>query len=198
MTRPFHLIPIIVLSVCLGIGLATVPASAQKASGKAPAAVPRKAVVAVLDLVAVRRFSLAGKSINSQFDAKRKELLKQAASEEKKFHSAREELTRQRSLLSSEAIRSREDQFRQEFSATQRKFQLQKRDLERAIAASEAVLQNGLQEVLKEIVAEKRIDLILRRTQAVYTGPGLDITLETIARLNKRLPKVVVPDPDKK
>jgi Skp family chaperone for outer membrane proteins len=171
------------------------PAVAQQGK-KAPARLSAP-VVAVVDMRSVMRESLAGKSIQTQFDKLRRQFQKEIDKEEKSFRAAREELTRQRSILAPEALRQRQARLEQRFAALQRSMQVRKKELEGTVADARRVLNRHLQKVFEKMIKDRGIDIIIAKRQLVYIGPAFDITKATLKRLNKRLPRVAIKRPVK-
>ena len=154
--------------------------------------------MAVLDLVAIRLHSLAGKSITGQFRAYRKAFQKDADAQQKRLQAARNELRLQRSLLSPEAMQIRERKFTDEVAAVQRRFQARKKSLDKSRAEALKVFEKNLKEVLKKLRADRKIDVIIKkRPSVIYADPSVDITGEVLKRMNARLKKIAVKTPEK-
>jgi len=154
--------------------------------------------IAVLDLVAIRRHSLAGKSITGQFNAYRKAFQKEADVQQKRLKAARNELRLQRSLLSPEAMQARQRRFNDEVAAVQRQFQARKKSLNKSRVEALKVFEKNLKEVLKKLRADRKIDVIIKkRPSVIYADPSVDITGEVLKRINARLKKVDVKTPEK-
>lgn len=154
--------------------------------------------IAVLDLVAAHTHSLAGKSIMEQFKVYRKAFQKDAEAEQKKFQAAQNELRMQRSLLSPEAMQAREQKFKDEFEAAQRRLQERRRALDESRIKASKTFDDNLKEVLKKLRAERKFDIILRkRPSVVFADPSVDITGEVLKRMNARIKKIPVKNPGK-
>ena len=154
--------------------------------------------IAVLDLVAIRLHSLAGKSITGQFSAYRKAFQKEADAQQKRLKAAQNELRLQRSLLSPEAMQARQRKFRDEVAVVQRQLQARKKALDKSRAEALKVFEKNLTEVLKKLRADRKIDVILKkRPSVIYADPSVDITGEVLKRINARLKKIAVKTPGK-
>ncbi len=154
--------------------------------------------MAVLDLVAIERKSLAGKSITAQFRAYSKAFRKEADVQHKRLQAARNELRLQRSLLSPEAMQIRERKFRDEVAAVQRRFQARQKALAKSRVEAFKLFKKNLAAVLKKLRAERKIDVILTiRPSVLYVDPRLNITGEVLKRMNARLKKIAVTTPEK-
>lgn len=152
--------------------------------------------VAVLDLDTVRKKAKAWQSIRDQFDVYRKAFQNEAEEEQKKLRAARDQLRMQQSLLSPEAMREREEKFQARMAEAQRRFEGRKRALEKSYADALKVFEENLKAVLEGLVKEMKIKLIINRGIAtVYTDPTLEITDETLKRLDARIKKITVKKP---
>ena len=165
-------------------------------SGRAEAQAAQK--IAVLDLAAIRRHSLAGKSITKQFTSYRKAFQKDAEAQQKRLKAAQSELRLQRSLLSPEAMQARERKFKDEVAAAQRVFQARKKALDKSRVEALKVFEKNLTEILKKLRADRKIDVIINKRPAViFADPSVDITGEILKRINVRLKKITVKNPGK-
>lgn len=175
-------------------GLAGAPIAAMAQS--APSGEVSQPRIAVLDLDKVRNEAAAGQSIRKQFDAYRKALQKEAEEEQKKLRAARDKLRMQQSLLAPEAMREQERKFKAQLAETQRRFEGRKQALEKSYAEALKVFDENLKSVLEGLIKEMKLDLIVnKRMAAVYTDPNLEITDETLKRLDARIKKVTVKKP---
>jgi Skp family chaperone for outer membrane proteins len=154
--------------------------------------------IAVLDLLAIRLRSEAGKSISKQLGAFRKALQKDAEGEQQKLRTAQNELRLQRSLLSPEAMQARERRFRDDVAATQRSFQARKNALEKSRADANKIFEDHLTEVLKIFRKERKIDVIFKKRPAIiYAETPVDITEDVLKRLDARIKHIPVKKPGK-
>lgn len=154
--------------------------------------------IAVLDLVAIRLRSLAGKSITGQLSAYRKAFQKEAETQQKRLKAAQNELRLQRSLLSPEAMQARQRKFNEEVAAVQRQFQARKKALNKSRVEALKVFEKILTEVLKKLRADRKIDVIIKkRPSIIFADPTVDITSEVLKRINARLKKIAVKTPGK-
>lgn len=154
--------------------------------------------IAVLDLVAIRLRSLAGKSITGQLSAYRRAFQKEAERQQKRLKAAQNELRLQRSLLSPEAMQERQRKFNEEVAAVQRQFQARKKALNKSRVEALKIFEKILTEVLKKLRADRKIDVIIKkRPSIIFADPTVDITSEVLKRINARLKKIAVKTPGK-
>jgi len=153
---------------------------------------------AVLDLVKIRLHSLAGKSIGKQITVYRKAYQKDAEGQQKRLKAAQRELRLQRSLLSPEAMRAREREFKDEVAAVQRRFQVRHKALDKSRVEALKIFEKNLMEVLRKVRADRKFDMIIKkRPSVIYANPSIDITGEIMKRINQRLKKITVKNPVK-
>ena len=154
--------------------------------------------IAVLDLVAIQRHSLAGKSITTQLTDYRKAFQKDAEAHQKRLRAAENELRLQRSLLSPEAMKARERKFKEEVAAVQRQLQARRKSLDKSRSEALKVFDKNLTEVLKKLRAEKKINVIIKkRPSIIYVDKSINITGEVLKRINVRIKKIAVKNPGK-
>jgi Skp family chaperone for outer membrane proteins len=167
-------------------------------SAPPPAFAQSTVKIAVLDLIAVRLQTKAGKSISDQLGKYRKTLQKDAEDQQKKLRSTQNELRLQRSLLSPEAMQSRERKFRDDVAAVQRGFQSRRKALDKSRMEAGKIFEEKLTEVLEKLRQERDIDLILKKRPAVvFAKEPIDITKEVIKRLDAKVKHIPVKKPGK-
>lgn len=164
----------------------------------APASAQTTVKVAVLDLIAIRLRSLAGKSISQQLSKYRKALQKDAEAQQKKLRTAQNELRLQRSLLSPEAMQARERKFRDDVAAVQRGFQARRKALDKSRFEAGKIFEEHLTKVLDKLRTERKIDIIFKKRPAViYAIAPIDITQEVLKRMDARVKNIPVKKPGK-
>ena len=148
--------------------------------------------VAVLDVQRILRESLAAKSVKPQMEKLRTGFQKEIRGKENALRKADRELAGQRAILAPEAYAKRRRDFEQRAKEAQRQVQTRKRLLDRALGKARRQVELNMIEVAKEIASERKINIVLLKTVVVMSMKSLDITPETLKRLNKRLPSVTV------
>ena len=58
-------------------------------------------------------------------------------------------------------------------------------------------VETTLRQVIEQLVTERKLMLVLSKSQMMYAAPGLEITDEVLKRLDAKLPTVKVPSPAK-
>ena len=180
MTRLFTAIA----AMALLLASAAVPVSAQTLPG-----------VATIDVQRLQRESAASKSIQAQIEKLRASYQQEITKQENELRSAEQELNRQRTLVSPEAFNERRRQFEQKVGNLQRDVQNRKRELDKSALTAQRTIENALNQIVQDVVTERRLTLVLVKNQTIYAAPEFDLTDEVMKRLNAKLPSVKVPPP---
>jgi Skp family chaperone for outer membrane proteins len=175
-----------VVAAVVFLACAAVPASAQGLPG-----------VAVVDIQRVLRESAASKSIQGQIEKQRAAYQQEITKQENELRTAEQELNRQRTLVSPEAFNERRRQFEQRVGNLQRDVQNRKRELDKSFSTAMRTVENSLRQIIEQLVTERKLTLVLIKTQTVFSAPELELTDEVMKRLNAKLPSVKVPPPGK-
>lgn len=173
-----------IVATAIYFACAAVSASAQGLSG-----------VAVVDVQRVMRDSAAAKSIQGQIEKMRASYQQEITKQENELRNAEQELNRQRTLVSPEAFNERRRQFEQKVGSLQRDVQSRKRALDTSYTSAVRTIENSLREIMEQLVNERRLNLVLIKSQTIYNAPELEMTDEVMKRLNAKLPSVKVPPP---
>jgi outer membrane protein len=163
-----------------------VPVPAQE---KLPAA-----VVAVIDYQRILREAKAARAIRDQVESRRQLYQEEIAGEEQRLHEADKELARQRGILSAEAFAERRSAFETEVAAVQRMVQERRRQLDQVAASSLNEVRSAMIEVVGELSDARGFNLVLPTSGLLLFSPKIDLTDEVLARLDRKLPNVRVPE----
>jgi len=153
--------------------------------------------VAVVDIQLVLRDSAASKSIQGQIEKQRAAYQAEITKQENELRAAEQELTRQRSIISAEAFAERRRAFEQRVANLQRDVQNRKRALDKSLSTARRTIENAVQDVVGQLVQERKYTLIIFKHQTMYNAPEMEVTQEVLKRLNAKLPSVKVPPPEK-
>ena len=173
-----------IVATALYFACAVIPASAQGLSG-----------VAVIDVLRLQRESAASKSIKAQIEKQYAIHQQEITKQENELRSAEQELNRQRALVSPEAFAERRRQFEQKVANLQRDVQNRKRELDKSALAAQRIVEQSLSEIVQQLVTERKLTLVLGKSQTIYAAPEFEITDEVMKRLNAKLPSVKVQPP---
>lgn len=187
--------------------LAVVPAQAQQTK---PAAQPKSSApaqpaaadsgslrIGVLDLEEINQKAAVFKSIRSQMEAYSTSFSAAIKSEDDELRNANKELARQRTILSPEAYAEERRKFEKNVTDFQRLVEKRKQSLNAVHAKAVQQAETALKKIVAEFAQEKGIALILRKDTIISNHPDMDMTDIVLARLDKALPSVKVPQPEK-
>ncbi len=174
------------LAGCLLASLAMIvvaPALAQK--------VPPPAV-AILDVRRLLNDSLAAKSIRPQIARLRKDFQREIRDRESALRKAEQDLLGQRAILAPEAFAKRRRQFEARARKAQQEVQTRKQAIDRALSLAMRRIRIAISTVAGKIATENKINIVMLKSAVLMSATNLEITAETLKRLNKQLPKVKV------
>jgi Skp family chaperone for outer membrane proteins len=152
--------------------------------------------VAVVDFARVRRMAEAARGINDQAEKLIAAYQTDIEKEEQGLRLRQEDLDRRRSTMSEAAFAEERHTWEQEVAEAQRRFQRRRQDMDKARADAWRQMNDALDQVISDIVVERKLVLVLRRDQTVAFAPSLDITEEVLRRLNGILPNVPIAVPN--
>ena len=187
----------IIIMVSLWLLVATAPqdVSAQTAA-QTEAEPPFR--MAILNLGAIRRQSVAVNDIRSQINNYRKGFQADIQKEEDALRTANQELAKKRTILSPEAFAKERRLFEQKVVEVQKLVQRRKFDLDQAQAKAMVEVEKKLNGIIADVAQARGVSVVMRRNQTILVARSLDITDVVLKRLNAELTKVPVAQPGKK
>jgi len=184
--RSLALLGILVVAVSAAHAqIAQPPRPATHASMPVPA-------IAVVNTVLIQEQASAMKSIKEQMQKEEVSLKGELDKREKDLRAADQDLQQQRTLLSADAFAERRRAFEQQVSESQRYMAARKHQLDLAFADGMHQVELSLNGILKEIAAERGLNIIIPKNQLLLADEGLDITEDVKQRLDKKLPRVTI------
>lgn len=151
--------------------------------------------VAAIDVQRIYREAEAAKAFREQIDKQRTIEEDQFRARQKALLEADRELRRQQTILSKEALAQKGQELTKKVQALQRDVRNHNKALKDRLAEGINEVQNVLITVVREIAAERDLDLVITAGSVVLQNPELDITEEAMARLNAKLPRVSLGKP---
>lgn len=153
-------------------------------------------VIAVIDVGAVERQSIAWQSLRDQIEARRANFQSQLESEQRALEEERNALVSQQNVLAPEVFQQRQQAFRQKLAELQAVAQDRKKELDRLYASARRQIREKLREVVVEIAQERGINLMLNMSRedrtVSYVDGQLLVSEEALKRLNERIQTVVL------
>lgn len=187
--------------------LAAVPAQAQQtkpAAGAQPKTTQAQATedpgalrIGILDLEEINQRAAVFKSIRSQMEQYSTSFSAAIKSEDDELRNANKELARQRTILSPEAYAEERRKFEKNVTDFQRQVERRKQSLNAVHAKAVIEAETALKKIIAEFAKENSIALVLRSDTIVFYNRAMDMTDIVLTRLDKALPSVKVPQPEK-
>jgi Skp family chaperone for outer membrane proteins len=193
-------IAVIAASVAVYSSIAVIAAGVAAYYGAFPpgshSADEQTAQIAFVDFPRILKESAAGKSLNSQVEAKQKALKDEAEAKLKEFKREQEEI--KAAKLSKEELDNKGKELQYDINKWNEESAERQADITNA--ANTAI--KGIQEVVRNessaIAVESNLAAVLPYEQAFYAQQGLDLTPEIMQRLDKKLKKVDIQFSDTK
>lgn len=157
-------------------------------------------VIAVVDFQRIARESSAGKIVRSRVDEQHAAFQDEIKSLQVDLEKIRAILLDQKSTTATSEITEKRKEFEAKSNDLQRLVQLRKRQLDQMYVEGMRRVESELVEVLKEIAADRGVNLILNAARGqgivLYADNSIIITDEARKRLDRRLPTLVLNPPD--
>lgn len=146
--------------------------------------------LAVMDLQRVLAQSKAGKDLQTQVDAVRESLRKEAEKDEKTLENLEKKLTAAQDAGDKAAFISKRAQFEKSLAEARRDIMVRKRALDESLSKAIGELRAEVQNISARLGKERGYALITTSQGAVIVSKELDITADVMAELDKSLPSV--------
>ncbi len=151
-------------------------------------------VAAVIDYQRVLQEAQASKSIAEQMEVRRKAYHDEIAKQEQRLFEAERELSKQRSVLSEDAVNSKQKELEAEVQAVRELTQKRRQQLEEVSADAVSKVERALFEVLTTLAEERGLNVVLPTSQVLFFSRQIDLTDEVLAKLDATLSEVPVTD----
>jgi outer membrane protein len=183
----------ILASLMLFAAMLVTPAVAQQ-----PAPAPAAPVVLIVDLQQVLRDTKAAKDVQAVVNQQYGVYAKEVAQQEDELQKGRSELERQRTVLSPDIYNTRARELQQRYDELSQVVQNRRQGLQQSYNEAMTKIEAAALEVVTDLVKERKANLVMAKQALVFEDESMDVTAETIARLDKKLPAVTVnlPKPD--
>ncbi|WP_096702807.1 OmpH family outer membrane protein [Magnetospirillum sp. 15-1] len=164
-------------------------ALAQRASGTSMS-------VIIVDIQQAQRESMPGKALATQRDKYQQNFQTEFNNARQSLQRSDQELAKQKGTMPQEAYDQKVKALELRVVAFQNRTQMAVRALEKSTDAAMAELMNAILTITGEIAAEMGANLVLPKQQVVLHEPRMDVTVQVIERLNRKLPTVNFPVPE--
>jgi Skp family chaperone for outer membrane proteins len=179
----------LVSAAALSAAFALAPAAAQTAAS------PPAPVIVMVDMQQLVYSSKAGKGVQGQMDKQRQAFSKEVAAQEDELQKARAELERQRASLPPDQFEAKGRLFQQRLQELDRTVQAKQKAWQAVYSEAMNKVEEGALQVVAEIAAEQKANLVIQKAAVIFGKDGFDITADAMQRLDQRLPAVAVNQP---
>jgi Skp family chaperone for outer membrane proteins len=178
------------------LGLAAAMALAVLVAGaEAPAQTVAPPVIIIVDVQQILRDSLVARNIQSQMSQRTERYTKEVTQQEDELRHVQDQLEKQRNVLAPEAFNAKMRDFQQRYDALDHGVQVTRQALQQAYNDAMTKVENTALQIIADIAAERKANLVLTKAAVLFEAPGLDITQEVIRRLDVKLPLVTLAVP---
>ncbi|MGH7032784.1 MAG: OmpH family outer membrane protein [Stellaceae bacterium] len=178
------------------LGLAAAMALAVLLAGAAaPAQTAAPPVIIIVDVQQILRDSVVARNIQSQMSQRTERYTKEVTQQEDELRGVQDQLEKQRNVLAPDAFNVKMRDFQQRYDALDHGVQVTRQALQQAYNDAMTKVENTALQIIADIAAEKKANLVVTKAAVVFEAPGLDITQEVIRRLNVKLPLVTLAVP---
>lgn len=153
--------------------------------------------VAVVDVQKLMKDSKAGMDIQQQLETHKTKFLTEIGKQEQKLRDDEKALSGKRSSMAPEEFAKEAKKFEGELTESRRMAQERKKALEDAASKSMGKLRDEILKIVQQIADERKFSLVINRQNVIISGKDMDITEETLARLDKAISKVALEIADK-
>jgi Skp family chaperone for outer membrane proteins len=180
-----------VRSLRIGLWLLAAAFAANPAAAQ-PAPVPASPVIVIADVNQILRDAKSAKDVQSQIDKEMVAYSKEVSAQETELQKMRADLEHQRGTLSADAFSAKTQQYQQRFDALDHNVQVRRQALQQSFTDAMGKVESTALEVITEIAAERKANLVLTRAAVLFEAGGFDITAEVLKRLDAKLPSLTV------
>ena len=185
-----------IAAIFMSAGIST-PSIAQQKSQATQQQGGSQLIIAFVDNKFMLDNAAVFKDINSQVLKFRGAIQSDVRREEEALRKASDDLKQKRQVLSADAFNLEREKYQDRVAALQARVDRIQKEFARSEQKMLGKVRDTVNQIIEEVSKELNLILILRRRDLIFGHPSLDITKHIIQRLDKRLPKLAVPDPRK-
>ena len=152
----------------------------------------KPAVIGILDIQRIKKESKAIISIRNQITDERLKYEKKFRSKEDFLRNEEQELAKQRTVLSEEAFKKKNTEFRLKIQNLQQRMKKASQLLQKAEAEAIKVFNNNLRPILIESSNAYSVNVVLFASQVAFAPRSLDLTSDVMERLDAAIPIIEV------
>jgi Skp family chaperone for outer membrane proteins len=149
--------------------------------------------IGILDVQRILGESVAMGALSEELEGLRIQHQAELREGERVIREADRSLALERPNLAAPVYAQRRRELEMQATTLQREFQKKTRAADAAFRQGMAQIQKQLTLVAQEIATERKLDIVLAKATIVLVRPELEITDAALARLNQRMPRVLLP-----
>ena len=192
--KHFFLVLLSVMFVSAGLSNSS---NAQQKTSAPKQQAGQQLIIAFIDNKYMLENAAVFKNVNTQVQQYRGAIQSDVRREEEALRKATEDLKRKRQVLSADAFNAEREKYQDRVASLQARVDRIQKEFTRSEQKIMGKVRGVVNEIIKDVSKELNLILILRRRDLIFGHPSLDITKHIIARLDKKMPKLKVPDPRK-
>ena len=146
--------------------------------------------ICVVDMKKILAQSKAYQSLVDQFEDVRRKHRNTFTKQEDVIRDEESELLKQKNVLSKEAYAEKVNSLGKKINELKQKQNNDAKKIESLFEKSTNKIQGALVDVLSIIANNKKLNLVLAKSQVILVGKDIDLTDDAIKELNKVLPKI--------
>lgn len=147
-------------------------------------------VIIIVDVQQILRDSLVAKNVQAEMTRRTDRYTKEVSSQENELRRTQDELEQQRTVLSVDAFNAKMRDFQQRYDALDHGVQVTRQALQQSFNDAMTKVENAALQIISDIAAERKANLVVTKAAVLFTAPGLDVTQEVIRRLDAKMPDV--------
>ena len=187
---------VLISAIFINVGMSA-PSIAQQKSQAAEQQGGSQLIIAFVDNKFMLDNAAVFKDINTQILKYRGGIQTDVRREEEALRKASDDLKQKRQILSADAFNLEREKYQDRVAALQARVDRIQKEFTRSEQKMLGKVRDTVNQIIQEVSKELNLILILRRRDLIFGHPSLDITKHVIVKLDKRLPKLAVPDPRK-
>jgi Skp family chaperone for outer membrane proteins len=153
------------------------------------------AVIAIIDYRFLEQKSDAALDMIGQVNAYRDAYQTEVSASEEALRAEVQELERQRTILAPEVFKDKRRAFEEKTQAVQQKVLERNRRFDHALSMARNEILRTVLVIVTEVAEDRKFNIVLDSSQALFVANSLDITQVVMEELNKRLSTVTVAVP---
>jgi outer membrane protein len=176
----------------LSTALATIALSTASQAATPAATAGTTATIAVLDINRIMTESKAAKGLNEQMEKLRTTYETEIAAKEEKLRKEEEQLTKNGASMKEAELEKRKKAFEASVGELQKTVMTKQNQMQNGANEALTTVRDSVVKISGDIAKNKGLQYVQPAAGFLYFSPEVDITNDTIARLDKELPEVKV------